>query len=885
MASSCSSSAFHSAAQSSPSPPFGGVAADSTSPNQSPPNDFSPSPRVKICEVYLGFSGRGPLLRRFVKWLRAELETQGVRCFASDRRWCRDAYAHGTARTAMDAAAVGVVVITNKSFSNPYSVEEMRWFLERKNLVPVFFGLTRADCTPRDMIEKRGEVWERSGGRLWMAYGGIEAEWQEAVNGVSLSSVKLEVNTDNFRDRILDAVCLLGTKLGRRSMVDNVTRWRELAKEELPFPQNENFVGRKSELAKLELMLFGDIEANPEDYIEIRTHNARRRYIDMARNGSSSSNGTTKGRAVKKHEDIKSKGKEPVVWKESEGEIEMQGNWSSDWPFSHIRKNGAPSLSFRQGVACVCGDSGIGKTELLLEFAYRFSQRYKKVLWVGGESRYLRQNYLNLLPLLGVDVTIESEIFSQRNGPRSFEEMEADAIGKVRRELMRDIPFLLVIDNLESEKDWWDGRNIMELLPRFGGDTHIIISSCLPQILNIRPLRLSYFSSAEAMILMKGKKTDLPAENISSLSKIEEKVGRVPLGLAIVGAILSELPIAPHELLETMKQMPYRELKLNRKEDYVLKHNPGLIQLLDVCFSRLDSAQKTSKLARKIVEVSNWFAPSPIPISMLAIAASASSTRHHRTRFWKRCLQIFPCTFVESDVSNSGDEASFNLESLVRFSLARKSTKEGYISFHRIIKLYGFERDNVGSNLLITEVIQKEGSLQLHANHIWSACFFLFKFGLDPGVINLSTRNLLSFIRCFVLPLASITFTNFYRCNAALELLRLSNEALEALESSFLAEVTSAQNKTMCLKNPRTHSSIESYQLLYHDLLSLRSIVLELRAKFMLQGGQYKIAEQLYKTVVSIKEDIYGNEHPQTQATREATERILYLQSKYGSVD
>ncbi|KAG6518083.1 hypothetical protein ZIOFF_021485 [Zingiber officinale] len=370
-----------------------------------------------------------------------------VRCFASDRRGCRDALAHGVARAAMEAAAVGLVIVTKKSLSNPYSVE-MRWFLECKRFIPIFFELMQQYCFARDIIERRGEVWEKHGGQLWTPYGGGEEEWRAVVNGISRSPVKPEVNSGNFRNIIFDIVSLLGVTLGRRSIVEKVQRWREMAGKNLSFPRNPNFVGRKAELTKLKMILFGDIESNLEQCMASKSSN----------------------RIVK-------------------------------------------------------GSKGIGKTELLLEFAYKVSQSYKMMLWVGGESKYLRQNYLNLLPLLGVDVVMGMETCSQRNGPRSFKEMEEDAIAKVQKELMRGIPFLLLIDNLENEKDWWDGRNIIKFLPHFGSNTHILISSCLPQVFNLKPLNLSYLFSAEAMMLMKGKNTKLTIEDVNALRIIEENLG------------------------------------------------------------------------------------------------------------------------------------------------------------------------------------------------------------------------------------------------------------------------------------------------------------------------------------------------------------------------
>ncbi|KAG6520959.1 hypothetical protein ZIOFF_018024 [Zingiber officinale] len=462
----------------------------------------------------------------------------------------------------------------------------------------------------------------------------------------------------------------------------------------LPFPRNPNFIGRKAELTKLKMILFGDIESNLEQCIEIETPKTYKKHTNLT---SKSSNRIVKG----------SKGKNPL-WKESDEELEMHDNWPG-------RYRSRPS-SFSKGVACVHGPTSIGKIELLLEFAYEVSQSYKMVLWVGGESKYLRQNYLNLLPLLGVDIVMGIKTCSQRNGPRSFEEMEEDAIAKVQKELMRGIPCLLVIDNLESEKYWWDGRNIIKFLPRFGSDTHILISSCLPQVFNLKPLNLSYLSSAEAMMLMKGKNTKLTIEDVNALRIIEENLGRNLLGLSIVRALLSELSMDPCVLLVSITQMPYRERVWNKKEDLVLKHNPGLVQLLDLCFNILDD--------REVPRIRD-------------------------------------------------------------------------ICFHKIVKLYTRKGSNDTNAVMIIKEIEDEGNLLQHANHIWAACFLLFRFGVDRGVVDLPPRHLLCFIRSFALPLALFTFKVLSHCNASLEVLRASTEALEAIEDSFVTVVSNVQKRNM----------------------------------------------------------------------------------------
>ncbi|XP_010917926.1 uncharacterized protein [Elaeis guineensis] len=830
---------------------------------------LSSSARVRSCDVYLGFTDRRASILRLVKWLRAELEMQGMMCFVSDRCRCKDAYAHSIAREAMEAASFGVVVITHKSLSNAYSMEEMAIFLERKRLVPIFFGLSQGDCIAMDIVQRRGELWERFGGDLWTAYGGLEKEWKEVVNKLSRAEPKWEVNAGNYRDSIMDVLLLLGKGLRRRSVIEKVDRWKDSVAKELPISRNLHFVGRKKELMELEMLLFGDVEGeHHDDYIEISTRKRHRRKM--------TGGNSRRDRIAKANEERRSKGKETVVWKENKNDIEMEGIESGERPLRLGKKSSATDLLFGKGVACVSGDSGVGKTELLLEFAYRFSQRYKMVLWVGGEARYLRQNFMKLLPLLGVDVDMDNELSPERNEPKSFEDMEEEAIRKVHKELMRDIPFLLVIDNLERENDWWDGRNVMELLPRFSGQTHVLISTRLPQILNIKPLRLLCLSGSDSMSLMKGSSRDLKTEEADALRIIEEKLGRLPLGLSLVGAILSELPIAPSKLLDSINRIPFSEHTWSG-DDLILRRNPFLVQLLDVCFATLDQAEMPNKLATKMVQASYWFAPSVIPIPLLARAARETRRAHRGSQFWRRCLHLISCTWMISKAPNSKADAS---SVLVRFRLAR-STKNGYISFHDIIKLYAHKKGDVRIARSVIRAIRTEGSLLQHSDHIWAACLLLFKFGRDPVAVNLSTRDLLSFIKQFVLPLAYHNFTRYSWCSAVMELLRLCTETLESLENSFLNEVNNTRNNSSSMRRPKGQSSVQSDPQLYQDLAHLRAMLLETRAKFMLKGGQYDLGEQLCRTAVSIKEVIYGWDHPETQATCETLERLMRFQSNF----
>ncbi|ONK56883.1 uncharacterized protein A4U43_C10F14140 [Asparagus officinalis] len=832
-----------------------------------PSPSVSSSSRLRSCDVYIGFHGRKPSLLRFANWLRAELELQGISCFASDRARCRNSRSHETVQKAMNASSFGVVILTRKSFGNAYTIEELRHFLGKKNLCPIFFDLGVGDCLARDIIEKRGELWEKHGGELWVHYDGLEKEWRAAVDGLSrLLDWQLEAYDGNWRDCISNAVVLLATRLGRRSAVERVNRWRErVEKEEFPFPRNEDFVGRKKEISELELILFGDVSRDCEsEYFEIKTRHKRKNLmIERSKNYRGDENATA--------EQSESK---------SEKEIEMLRVGSPQRQLRPLRtKNCAnygrrkrsTKILYGKGVACVSGDSGIGKTELILEYAYRFSQRYKMVLWVGGENRYIRQNYLNLRNFLEIDLSIEHHSL-EKGKVKCFEEQEEDAIAKVRKEFMRDIPFLVVIDNLESEKDWWDRKSIMDLLPRFGGETHFIITTRLPRVMNLEPMKLSYLSGIEALSLMKGGVRDYPIAEIDALREIEEKLGRLTLGLGIIGAILSELPITPSRLLDTINRMPLRGPTWNDKEVITLKRNPFLVQLLDVCLSIFDHADGPRSLATRMVQVSGWFAPSPIPIPLLALTAHKIPRKHRRSRVWRKCVDAITCSFSASYMKRSEAEAA---SMLTRFGIARNSTKPDCIHFHEIIKLYARKR---GSSRIAQAMIQSvylRGSIPQYPEHLWAACFLLFGFGNDPVVIEPSPSELLLFVKRVVLPLAVHTFITFSRCDAALELLRLCTDTLELTAESMVSRAEKWLDRSFCCLKP-AHSDAQ-YTYLWQELALMRATVLETRVKLMLKGGQFDIGDDLIRKAIFIRTSICGEHHPDTVSARNTLGKLTRL--------
>ncbi|GLJ08510.1 hypothetical protein SUGI_0090070 [Cryptomeria japonica] len=882
------------------------------------------SGRLRSCDVYIGIHGQSSSLLRFSKWLHAELELQGIACFAADRSRYSDSQSHDIADRIICSATFGVVIITKNTFLNPFGIEEIRLFLQRKNLVPIFFDIKQLDCTAKDIIEKKGEIWEKQGGELWRLFAGQEKEWKEAVEGLSrMQDWKLEACNGNWRNCILRAVSLLGTKLGRKSVAERERVKKERAEgEEFPFPRNNGFVGRQKELNEIENILFGRAADEEEDFQLCRigkygqegaeSFEPRRRSDadNWARLGfnegyterrKSESDKWVWQEGKKEADTLKHKGrghietkrcKEPTLeaWIEPPLELINKGRsppklrlkpkstQRAKHGHKHKEQNNrseAVNLIYGSGIVCICGVSGIGKTELALEFAYRFSQRYRMVLWVGGESKYFRQNFLNLSLVLGLDVSTDTQISPEKGRVKTFEEQEYEAFQRVRRELLRDVPYLLVIDNLESEMDWWDSRDILELLPRINGATHVIITTRLSQVMNFEPLELSYLSKVEAMFLMKGKR-DFPSQELDALRSIEEKLGRLTFGLGIVGAMLSELSIAPSALLEAINKVPLRDLTWTARDDPTLKNNPSLVQLLGLSFSIINHANRPRDLASRMAWVGGWFAPAPIPISLLASAAHKVSAQRNGMYLWKKCAKFLCCCCLTSQTRRSEAEA---VSLLLRFGIVKRTSRQGWIQFHEIIQLYARKKGGIPAAKAMAQGIRKKGIVSLHPEHFWAACFLLFGFGNEPMMVEFKAMELISFIKKGVLPLAVRSFTAFSRCHASIELLRLCTNALEEVEKSFVSQIQDWCDKSLCWrKGNNSNYKVDEY--VWQDVTLLKALLLETRAKLMLRGGQFDAGEELCRTCISIRTVMLGHDHPQTLAAQETLAKVVRYRSK-----
>ncbi|KAL5222970.1 hypothetical protein ABZP36_027683 [Zizania latifolia] len=825
----------------------------------------SPSSNAKLrsCDVYIGYHGNGSL-GRFCKWLKSELELQGIASFVADRAKYSDTQSHEIADRIICSVAFGVVVVTMSSFLNPFSLEEIRFFAQKKNLVPILF-----DTEPP-------EIAGLFDGKL------EDKEGKEAFEGLMrCHEFKLEANEANWRNCVSKTVTLLRSKLGRKNMAEKESE----GPEGMPFPRNRHFVGREKELSEIEGLFFGST-------VDIQE-------VDCPRGSAANdrSSGVSDGFADEESDTVRisnaryislemRKCKEPTLeaWIDPVIELSSGKGRNLQKQRSKHRRSRFRCNSKGYGsasVVCINGSSGIGKTELALEFAYRFSQRYKMVLWIGGEARYLRQNILNLSMNLGLDISAEAE--KERGRIRSFEEQEFDAFQRVKRELFRDVPYLLVIDNLESERDWWEGKDLHDFIPRNTGATHVIVTTHLPRVINLEPMQLPQLSYNDAMILIKGRqKNDYPPEEMEVLRKLDERLGRLSFGLWVVGSLLSELMITPSTLFEAVERISLNEnlFPLSANDDGFCRNNYFLIKVLVFCFALMDRA-KGGSLTSKMIIAGSWLAPAPVSSTLLAATASKLPMKGSIHLLGESLKTAFLCG-THCFLAPHGRKAE--VESallLVKLGLARKATRHPgcWIQFHPITQLFGKIRGGLAPTPAAVNGVMRAGNPSVYSDHLWASAFLVFGFKSEPPAVQLKAVDMVLFIRKTALPLAIESFMTFSRCGSALELLKVCTNVLEEVEKSYASRMQDLNRGSLCWRK-KLQPNHRVDEFVWQEVTLLKATLLETRAKLLLRGGLFDTGEELCRTCISIRTVMLGHGHAQTLAAQETLAKLVRYRSK-----
>lgn len=354
----------------------------------------------------------------------------------------------------------------------------------------------------------------------------------------------------------------------------------------------------------------------------------------------------------------------------------------------------------------ISGLGGIGKTQIAIEYAYRFSRDYDLVWWMRAEEpAMLSADYARLAWKLRL--------------PEKDAADQIVAIEAVRSWLGHSKGWLLIFDNAVDQSD------LRSYLPQ-GGAGHVLITSRNQNWRGTaKPLSVSVLNRQEAVAFI-AKRTGLKQESFASA--LAEALGDLPLALEQAGAYIEAIGISLSEYLELFLQ---HKSELLRRGKPSTDYPATVATTWEMSFQKIQSA---SVGGADLMNLCAFLAPDEIPRKLLY---------EHPIHLPGSLGQAVSDRFVLDDA----------VEALRRYSLA--SVSQESISIHRLVqavtqdKLTQEAKKSTAENAL--RLVNEAFPTESDDVRTWSICKSLLSHALvvtrhaeDLGLRSTMTGRLLN---------------------------------------------------------------------------------------------------------------------------------------------
>lgn len=257
----------------------------------------------------------------------------------------------------------------------------------------------------------------------------------------------------------------------------------------------------------------------------------------------------------------------------------------------------------RTPIVAVSGLGGIGKTQLVVEFAYRSTKAFSHILWLSAESvPALQQGYIALAEQLNL----------QFNPARASSAVEA-----VFRWLALNSEWLLILDNA-------DNLELVEpLIPRrIGG--HVVLTSrdhTFDRLGIVEPLYLPVFSADESVAFL-SRRTRRPhpleGERIA-MKNLHEELAGLPLALEQAAAYIVEKQIVSFVLYLSA----FHDQRVQLLEKQMPQTGSYAYSVATTWLMNFAEVSRISQASAELLRFSAFLQNSrPIPFSYIVAAAT-----------------------------------------------------------------------------------------------------------------------------------------------------------------------------------------------------------------------------------------------------------------------
>jgi tetratricopeptide (TPR) repeat protein/DNA-binding CsgD family transcriptional regulator/transcriptional regulator with XRE-family HTH domain len=463
----------------------------------------------------------------------------------------------------------------------------------------------------------------------------------------------------------------------------------------------------------------------------------------------------------------------------------------------------------------LCGLGGIGKTQLAIEYAYRYCQEYRAVFWVRAASREtLMADFVALARLLAL--------------PGQDSQDQHITVEAARRWLTLHEGWLLILDNAD------DLSLVADFLP-VGGAGHVLLTTRTSATGTLAvgiPVEQMDEDEGTLFLLHRAKLlppdaslTAAPEELRTQARAIVRILGGLPLALDQAGAYMEESGCSLAEYLNLYQRS--RTNLLKRRGNAPTSYHHTVATTWQISFQQ---AKQESPAAAELLTLCAFLHPDAIPETLLSEGATAAGP-------------------VLSTLVSDAFQFNEALEALRRFSLVRRNTQAKVLSIHRLVQVA--LRDAMD-----------EQTQQQWAERAVRAVAAAFP---EPGFDNWERcqQYLLHAFGC-----AELVEQYHFTFSEAVRLLDragryFQKRALYVQAASLLEHSLSICEQVYGSEHPETATLLDHLAVVYQD------------------QGRYEQAEPLHLRALTIRENTLGPEHPDTATALFNLDWLYYLQGKY----